>query len=129
MGGTQMMGKDSAQHELEEIKRTGVRVYGLIDSDRSLPGEQLNPKASFFSQACAQADIHCHILERRAIDNYLTDHAIKKIKGAGYSALNAFEKLDQRKPCWKKKENAEIAREMKLEDFDNTDLGDFLKQI
>jgi len=68
-----------------------------------------------------------HLTKRRSLDNYLTDAAVKVIKGPNYSALKEFEKLEDVNPYgWSKAENWRIAREMAWEEIANTDVGAFL---
>ena len=66
------------------------------------------------------------MLERRATENYLTDDAIKTVKGQKYSALGSHQKLENAAMPWGKEENWIIARQMKRSDFELTDLGKFL---
>lgn len=69
------------------------------------------------------------MLKRRATENYLSDNAVKRVKGVGYEALGPFEKLKQSQHPWSKVENWQIAREMSLEDLMATDLGIFLAEL
>ncbi|RMH35316.1 MAG: hypothetical protein D6690_08900 [Nitrospirae bacterium] len=65
-------------------------------------------------------------MERRALENYLSDRAVKTVKGEKYRSLEPFESLRQLFPSWAKEENWRIAREMKPDEWQKTDLGKFL---
>ena len=117
-------------NQLAEVVRISPRVRALIDSERSQPGEPLGPDRQGFVDVCAQLKIPCCVLERRAIENYLVDHAIKTIKNSDkFRALGHFELLKDSNPCWAKDENWRIARSMTKADLDGTDLGKFLESL
>jgi len=119
----------TAGGQLEEIKRICSNISALIDSERIVSGEQLSADRAGFVAACHDAHINCHVLDRRAIENYFPDQAIKRAKGNAYSALQPFQLLKTASPAWPKSENWRIARAMTLEDLDGTDLGAFLKDL
>lgn len=128
IGGSQMINPD-VEVELQEIKRISDNIFVLIDSERSAQGEELEPGRAAFKKLCDQADITCHILERRATENYFPDCAIKKVKGDSYRALQPYEQFKSPFPKWAKSENWQIARAMVPSDLDGTDLGDFLQSL
>lgn len=82
-----------------------------------------------FVDTCQNLGIDYHVLERRAIDNYLPTHAIRAVKGEKYSQLGHYQALGSRQNDWGKHENWKIAGEMKTEDLDGTDLGSFLAKL
>ncbi|MCH9046402.1 MAG: AAA family ATPase, partial [SAR324 cluster bacterium] len=128
LGGSQLI-TESRELELEEIKRLSENVFALIDSKRDGPDAALNSPRQAFVETCKQCNITCHVLDRRSIENYLTDRAVKNFKGAKYRALGPYERLDQVSPIWAKQENWRIARDMTLEDLKDTDLGAFLASL
>jgi energy-coupling factor transporter ATP-binding protein EcfA2 len=128
LGGSQLI-NDSSETELQEIKRISENVFALIDSERDAPDARLNSQRAAFVELCGNAKIACHPLERRAIENYLSDAAVKKIKGPKYQALGPYQKLNDTSPAWAKEENWRIAREMSIDDLTGTDLGKFLESI
>jgi len=89
----------------------------IIDSEKDSSGAPLSEDRAGFLKACQETGIKCHVLERRAIENYLTDKAVKRIKSEKYRALGQFEKLDDVALSWSKSENWRIAREMSLTDL------------
>jgi ABC-type branched-subunit amino acid transport system ATPase component len=128
LGGASMINARS-EDQLHEIKRISANISALIDSERDVQGAPLSPERQSFVEACANAGISCHVLERRATENYLSDRAVKQIKGDAYRSLHSFEKLKDASPTWAKSENWKIAREMTLNDLENTDLGSFLRSL
>lgn len=114
---------------LEEVKRIGARVSALIDSERDGADKEIPRNRRDFSVKCREAEVSCCILERRAIENYLTDRAVKNVKGDKYSALGPYVKLEESSLPWGKEENWLIAREMERPEFIDTDLGKFLESL
>ncbi len=128
LGGASMIRAES-EAELAEIKRISDNVSALIDSERTSPNLPLDTTRAAFVDTCKRVGILCHVLERRAIENYLTDSAIKHVKGEKYRALAPYEPLKSASPAWAKAENWRIAREMRKEDLQGTDLGGFLDSL
>ena len=125
MGGRSLINSSSEQ-ELAEITRISDNIFALIDSERNESGAELAPGRAAFVEICAKIGIDCHLLDRRATENYFPDRAVKKIKGDEYRALEHYEKLSEIPHSWSKNENWKIAREMSLDDLNGTDLGEFL---
>ena len=115
--------------ELEEIKRISENIYVLIDSERTAYGDELQPRLNDFVEVCEQAGVKCHVLERRAIENYFTERAVKNAKGDKYHALGPYDSRDKFSPGVNKNENWIIAREMNSEELEASDLGDFLNSL
>lgn len=128
VGGSQLI-NEAAEPHLEEIKRISEHVFALIDSERAAPGAPLDANRRAFLKACEKAKVKCYVVERRAIENYFSDRAVKRVKGAKYRALQNFEALDQVSPVWSKAENWRIAREMIVEELNQTDVGEFLRSF
>jgi len=128
LGGSSFINAKS-EPELQEIKRITENIFSLIDSEREAAGAPLQPERQAFLDTCQKVGINCHVLERRAIENYLSDRALKIIKGDKYRALEPYEKLEDVSPSWGKQENWRIAREMTQEELDSTDLGMFLNNL
>lgn len=128
LGGSSFINGDRA-HELAELQRITTHLYAVIDSERQSAGAVLASDRENFRQTCESLGIQCLVLERRAMDNYLTDAAIKQVKGEKYSALGHFDELKRATYAWGKHENWRIASEMTLDDIKDTDLGQFLRQL
>lgn len=128
MGGAQLI-NEKAELELQELTRIPAKFFALIDSEKGSAEEPLHNSRAAFREICQKLRITCRVLERRALENYLTDAAIKAEKGDKYRALEYYESLEKVNPSWAKTENWCIARRMKLQDIKDTDLGLFLASI
>ncbi|OBQ19551.1 ATP-dependent endonuclease [Anabaena sp. AL93] len=128
LGGKDFINGHSIE-ELREIQRISDQIYILIDSEKNSPSAELEQCRQKFKQNCEMDGIHCHILERRATENYFTDRAIKSVKGDSYSALDNYQLLGNASLGWSKSENWRIAKEMTKEELESTDLGEFIKRI
>jgi predicted ATPase len=128
LGGSSMINGRSEQ-QLAEIRRITTHVAVLIDSERSKKDEALASDREQFVEKCRALRFSVHVLERRALENYLTDEAVKAVKGAKYSALGHYDALKTHSPTWGKNENWRIAARMSKEDLGGTDLGKFLASL
>jgi len=115
--------------ELKEIKRLSPNMHVIIDSEKTTADEALSSSIQGFVDNCKKYTIDCHVLTLRATENYLSDIAVKKVKGSGFRALAPYEKLSDMQPHWDKEENWMIAKEMSQEDLLKTDLGIFLNKL
>ena len=117
-----------AKQELIEMLRIGGDVRYLIDSERTAEGEALAKDRQDFVSLCAELDISGHVLERRAIENYFPQRAITRAFGDGYTQLPPYEK-EAAGPRWRKVNNWQIAAEMRIDELEGTDLGQFLSDL
>jgi energy-coupling factor transporter ATP-binding protein EcfA2 len=116
--------------QLAEITRISRRVYALIDSERTQSGEALAADRQGFVEVCSKLKIPCRVLERRAIENYLSERAIRVVKNSDkYRSLGPYEALKTVDPAWAKQENWRIARLMTRDDLKGTDLDTFLGEL
>ncbi len=127
LGGGSLINK-SAEPQLLELMRITPNIRALIDSERESENDPLNKNIHEFVKACEKANIPCHVLKYRAMENYLTDLAVKKVKGDQYSALKPYEKLPPNQG-WGKADIWKIAREMDKSELESTDLGEFLNKL
>lgn len=125
LGGSSLINATSAQ-ALAEVSRLTDAVSVLIDSEQAAEGEPLSPERQAFVEECERLGFDVHVLERRAIENYLTEEAVKKVKGPSCSALGPFDARSGTGRGWNKRENWRIAAEMTRDDLDACDLGSFL---
>ncbi|PYV47845.1 MAG: hypothetical protein DMG92_15400 [Acidobacteria bacterium] len=128
LGGSSLINGVS-ELELEELKRISEKVSALIDSERSSPGETLSSARENFQRSCVAANINCHVLERRATENYFSESAIKTAVGSQHAALAPYERLKDRQSRWNKSQNWKIARDMTLSEIEGTDLKIFLETL
>lgn len=126
-GGTLINGTETTEAQLIELKRITPRVAALVDSERNSPEEPLSRERRAFQLLCERQEIKCHVLERRALENYFPQSAIDTALGAGREALSHFDQLP--KAAWPKAHNWKIARSMTREALDGTDLGRFLDEL
>lgn len=104
-------------------------MAALIDSERASPDAALSAARQGFVSSCASLGITCHVLDRRATENYFTEAAIQRVKGNRYTALPPYTKVEDAALGWGKSENWRIAREMSLQDLAGTDLLTFLQSL
>lgn len=128
MGGKSLI-NGSRELELSEIRRVCDRVVAVIDSEKSTADAPVDPARIAFQEACRRARIESHILQRRATENYLSERAVKTIKGQTFCALTPYESLKDHSPGWGKNENWKIAREMTKDELSETDLGEILERL
>lgn len=68
--------------------------------------------------------------QRRAIENYFTEDAIREVCGPQVAALDHYESLKTKPDAWSKSQrNWQIASRMTREDFEDTDIGKFLVSV
>jgi ABC-type cobalamin/Fe3+-siderophores transport system ATPase subunit len=128
-GGTLINGAATTEAQLEEIKRITPNIFALIDSEKESDGDELDENRVAFVAVCERVGITCRVLDRRALENYFTDRAVKDIKGENYRALEAFERLKDTDVPWAKDENWRIAGAMHLDELQDTDLHVFLESL
>ncbi|MFD5847471.1 ATP-dependent nuclease [Streptomyces chartreusis] len=124
--GGDMIRGDSGQ-ELTDLLRISNDVHYVIDSERLTSGAALEPERQAFVQLCQQLNIPGLVLDRRALENYFTDRAVKRAFGPSAQALGPHDKLAKSSGAvWRKTDNWRAAFEMRKTDLDGTDLGRFL---
>ena len=128
LGGGQLISA-GREAELAEIRRITPHVSVLIDSERTTLGAELDTDRKAFIDSCIKLDFHYCVLERRATENYLTEAAIRRVRGVKYSALSHFAKLTEVANGWAKSDNWRIAAEVDWSDIKDTDLGKFLDEL
>ena len=128
LGGDSLINANS-DAELAELARISSRVYAVIDSERASAGQALSSNRQGFVEACKKTNISYKVLDWRALENYLSDAAVKKAKGPTYQALGPYQERGAVSPIWSKTDNWRIAREMSLAELQVTDLGQFLQSL
>jgi len=128
LGGDQLA-RGGVEIELAEMKRLSNNVFALVDSERHSASAPADAKREQFRATCETLGFKVCITQRRAIENYFSDQAIKKAKGQAYSALSHYQALGEAPLAWDKSENWRIAREMDLSEVEATDVGNFFKSI
>jgi len=128
LGGSSMI-NSHRDDELVEIARICPDVYALVDSEKPRAEDPLPSERRGFFQSCQKAGITCHVLERRALENYFPRAAIQSVLGRGFRELGPHDDVKRRYSHWPKSENWKIVRAMRPSDFQSTDLGHFLLSV
>jgi ABC-type Mn2+/Zn2+ transport system ATPase subunit len=110
--------------ELQELSRLKVPCVALLDSERASASEPLTANRRAFLELWKRLGFAAHVLERRALENYFTDAAVKAVMPAN-SALGHYDKANKND----KARNGSIAMHISRQDLDPTDLGVFLKSL
>ena len=128
LGGNQLAsgGRDA---ELNELTRLSGRVFAFVDSERPQEGAEATEQRRAFAATCDAIGIQVCITQRRALENYFTDRAVKAAFGEAFSALSAYQALREAPNGWSKSDNWKIARQMTLDELSGTDLGEFIISI
>lgn len=126
MGGKALInGSEGVATQLQEVKRITVSVSALIDSERTAASSPVEPRIQSFAELCQANGVACHVLDRRAIENYFPARAIEAGVGPGHPELGHFDKGQ----TWRKADNWKITRQMTEDEIDGTDLGNFLAAL
>lgn len=128
LGGNQLA---NGQYEMEltELKRITPDIYCIVDSERN---DEKNPPIKEridFQKICEKLDFTICITQKRSIENYLSDRAIKSVLGEEYTSLEPYQKLSDCSEPWHKSKNWQIAREMNWNEIKDTDVGKFLNSL
>ena len=125
--GTDMINGD-VEHELTSLLRIDGDVQYLIDSERDSENAPLGKSRQAFVDLCSRLGVGGHVLERRALENYFTDAAVKLAFGSGSAGLGPYDKKGAAQN-WPKANNWRAAVQMSKSDIDGTDLGEFLERL
>ena len=120
---------EAAIEAVAEIQRLASNVFVLLDSERNTADGEPRRGRQLFVERCARLDVKVHLTQRRALENYFTDRAVKAAYGAEYCALELYAKLSESSRPWGKRDNWRAAREMSLDEWDGTDIFQFLKSL
>jgi energy-coupling factor transporter ATP-binding protein EcfA2 len=115
--------------ELNELTRLSDRVFAFVDSERPQEGANAAQQRLAFAETCKKIGIQVCVTQRRALENYFTDRAVKAVFGKSFSALSAYQRLADAPNGWSKSDSWKIARHMTLDELSGTDLGEFITKI
>lgn len=130
LGGDQLA-KGGVEHELGELSRLTApeNIAALVDSERlSAESPPIEPRLRF-EETCKKLKYHVLLTERRAIENYFVDRAVKAEMGDKYQVLLPYQHLKDLSPHWNKSESWRIARRMTWDEIQHTDVGRFLDSL
>jgi putative AbiEii toxin of type IV toxin-antitoxin system/AAA ATPase-like protein len=125
LGGSSSMSGRST-HGLVELRRLSDQVFAVVDSERQGPTQSPIPERRAFKRNCTRLGIDCHVLERRSIECYFSERAIKSVLGDDFRELGPVGAVPSN---WPKELNWKIADAMELDEFTGPDLIDFLKRV
>jgi len=114
---------------LQELLRVSPHVHCLIDSERDRPQAALSAGREAFVNVCGQFGVKCHVLERRAIENYWSERALKVLLGEKAVALDPYQPLKAAVVGWPKADNWKCAYRMTEDEFAGTDLWAFFQSL
>jgi predicted ATPase len=128
LGGAQFI-NSNVESEMTELKRISNKIAVIIDSEKGSEDEPIDVERMRFAKICRSLGFNIHITEKRATENYLSERAIKEIKGDSYRGLAPYELLRDTELGWAKSDNWRIARVMTKEELLDNDLGVFLSSL
>ncbi len=119
----------NAGNELAELRRLSSRIFAVIDSERPQADAPLAANRGQFAAICGDLSIPCTVLQRRAIENYFPEHAVRATYGSQGRALGPYELPKQAGFSWNKARNWRVARGMGKTDLQGTDLAELLERL
>lgn len=128
LGGNQLAAGDR-EHELNELKRLSENICVLVDSERDASNAPPVAHRQAFADICRKLDFKVCVTDRRALENYFSDAAVKKALGDSFSSLGPYQLLKDCSNPWRKADSWKIARRMTVDDLRNTDVGAFIGEI
>ncbi|MCK1463329.1 AAA family ATPase [Bradyrhizobium sp. 2] len=128
LGGDQMV-TGSREMELQELRRLSQNIVALVDSERTIDGAQPAERRLKFAEVCRRVGFDVCLTEKRAIENYFPDYAVKAALGSSFAALAPYELLSEHANGWSKSDNWRIAHHVTKHDLLTTDIGQFLSRI
>ncbi|MGF1678868.1 MAG: ATP-dependent endonuclease [Candidatus Methylacidiphilales bacterium] len=126
LGGSSMI-NGNREDELREVKKICPHVYAVVDSEKRSARDAESQPHLAFREACSRVGIVCHILERRALENYFSDRAVRKVMGL--RGLKPFEDIKSVHAKWPKSENWKVVQAMDRSEWEGTDLWTFLESV
>ena len=120
------MASGGRDQELAEIRRLSERVYAIVDSERDTAANEPSARRKSFAADCERIGISCLVLERRSLENYFPEGAVRAVYGPAAGALGPY---DRPWAGWSKDKNWRVSSEMKIGDIRDTDLGEFLDRL
>jgi AAA domain, putative AbiEii toxin, Type IV TA system len=119
----------NAGNELAELRRLADRIFAVIDSERAHADAPLAANRAQFAAICKDLSIPCTVLQRRAIENYFPEHAVQATYGPQGRGLGPYELAKEAGFGWNKARNWRVAREMRKDDLQDSDLAELLERL
>ena len=131
-GGRQFMTKEKSKiiEELQEINRLNPNSVAVIfDSEKTSESTILKEEFKVFKETCESLGFKVFPTDKHSTENYITQNAITKVMGSGYTALSLYENFNSVTNKWPKEKNWLMFLEMEKNDFEGTLLNDFIKDV
>jgi energy-coupling factor transporter ATP-binding protein EcfA2 len=128
LGGDQLV-TGAREYELNELRRLSGNIFAVVDSERPGEGAGAAERRMAFGEVCKKVGFDLCLTERRAIENYFSDYAVKAAFGPSFEQLQPYERLDDHPNGWSKSDNWRIARHVRKADLLLSDVGAFLDRI
>lgn len=125
LGGDQLA-RGGVEQELSEFMRISKKVFALVDSEKESPDGEIKKQRMQFLESCKRLGIDCVVTERRALENYFSERAVKNALGEQIAALGPYERLDGR---WSKSDNWLIASHLDWSEIERTDVGALISRL
>jgi ABC-type cobalamin/Fe3+-siderophores transport system ATPase subunit len=132
LGGGEFIVQDATKiaDELNELRRLNPKSISVVfDSEKTSNTMHFDPRFEVFSKVCSKIGFKVFATEFHSTENYITQAAIDAVIGSKFKALQPFEKLGASAPAWDKNKNWLMFREMKVEDFKDTQLDKFITGV
>ena len=128
LGGDQMVA-GNRELELQELKRLSNNISAVVDSERPSAGAPAASRRLKFEEVCQRLGYRVCLTERRALENYFPDRAVKEAFGPSFRELTPFDRLSDHPNGWSKSDNWRIARHITKQELLTHDVGLFLEGI
>jgi energy-coupling factor transporter ATP-binding protein EcfA2 len=128
LGGDQLV-TGSREMELHELRRLSGSIFALVDSERHDASAPPAERRAKFEEVCKKVGFDVCLTERRAIENYFPDYAVKAAFGPNFEHLAPYERLSDHANGWGKSDNWRIAHHVTKSDLLSSDVGRFLARI
>jgi energy-coupling factor transporter ATP-binding protein EcfA2 len=128
LGGDQLV-TGGREVELQELKRLSNNILALVDSERPDEAAPAAERRLLFEQVCKRVGFDVCLTQRRALENYLPDYAVKAAFGPSFAELQPYERLADHQNGWSKANSWRIAHHVRKNDLLQTDVGVFLDRI
>lgn len=129
-GGSQFMTNDKSKiiEELREVKRLNPNSINVIfDSERTSDAATLKREFQTFKETFEELGFNVFPTDKHSTENYITQAAITKVMGNGYTALGIYDNFKTVANKWPKEKNWLMFLEMTKKDFNGTALDFFIQ--
>lgn len=129
-GGSDLIQNPDPGPILEDLLRASDgRLQVCIDSERNSASAALDRHHQRFVDACQTLNIPYTVLERRSVECYFPESAVKAVFGPSARPLGPFERTKDADFGWSKAKNWKVARRTQTSDLAGTDLGGVLDRL